>query len=219
MHDISKTFNRFKYKKDKLLKYGFKENKNKYTLDQLSTNKDFIFHIEIENKEVSYEVIDTKTNDEYLPFYIDSINGEYVGSIRDEFNLLINTILSTCFDKDFENVTLKRVIDYVKKEYNVSPEYLWEDTPNTFVFKHPGSKWFGIVMDISYKKVGINSNDIVYVMNVKVPTEEVDSLVKESGIVPAYHMNKKHWISILLDGSLNIKKIKELIDISFELTK
>ena len=56
-------------------------------------------------------------------------------------------------------------------------------------------------------------------MNVKVPTEEVDSLVKENGIVPAYHMNKKHWISILLDGSLDIKRIKELIDTSFKLTK
>ena len=154
-----------------------------------------------------------------MPFYIESINGEYVGSIRDEFNMLIKDILSTCYEKNCGNKTLQKVIDYVNKTYNIKPEYLWEDTPNTFVFKHPKSKWFGIVMDISYKKVGINSNDIVYVMNVKVPTEDTDSLIKENGITPAYHMNKKYWISILLDGSVDINKIKELIDTSYDLTK
>jgi len=218
MHDISKQFNRFKYKEDKLIKFGFKKEKDKYILDQLSTNKEFTFHLEINDKKVVSSVIDNSTNEEYMPFYIETINGEYVGSIRDEFELLIKSILSTCYEKDYKNDTVHQLIKYVKEEYEVKPEYLWGDSPNTFVFKHKEAKWFGIVMDIPYNKIGIDSKEIVYVLNVKVPTEEIPNLLKISGIVPAYHMNKKYWISILLDGSVDLKIITNLINTSYELT-
>ena len=64
MHDISKQFNRFKYKEDKLIKFGFKKEKDKYILDQLSTNKEFTFHLEINDKRVLSSVIDNSTNEE-----------------------------------------------------------------------------------------------------------------------------------------------------------
>ena len=218
MHDISKQFNRFKYKEDKLIKFGFKKEKDKYILRQLSTNKDFTYYIEINNKKVLSSVIDNSIEEEYMPFYIETINGEYVGSIRDEFNMLIKSILSTCYEKDYENDTVHQVIKLVKEKYNLKPEYLFSDSPNTFVLKHKKAKWFGIVMDIPYTKVGIDSKEIVYVLNVKVPTGDIETLIKENGIVPAYHMNKKYWISILLDGSVSIEKIAKLIDISYNLT-
>lgn len=217
MHDISKIFERFKYKEDKLLKYGFKVVDNKYVLEKKSSNKAFSFHIEINNKKVSSLVIDNNTKEEYMPFYIESINGEYVGTIRDEFDLLLKDILEKCYEKDYENSILKKMIKCVRDKYDVKPEYLWSDSPNTFVFKHEGAKWFGIVMDIKYKKVGIPSDDIVYVLNVK--NNDVDKVLKENGVVPAYHMNKKYWISILLDGSISLDKVLELIDISYGLTK
>ncbi len=218
MHDISKQFNRFKYKEDKLIKFGFKKEKDKYILDQLSTNKEFTFHLEINDKRVLSSVIDNSTNEEYMPFYIETINGEYVGAIRDEFELLIKSILSTCYEKDYKNDTVHQVINFVKETYNLKPEYLFSDSPNTFVLKHKEAKWFGIVMDIPYTKVGIDSKEIVYVLNVKVPTEKIPDLIKIPGIVPAYHMNKKYWISILLDGSVDLKIITNLINTSYELT-
>ena len=219
MHDISKQFNRFKYKEDKLKLFGFTKEKDKYILNQKSTNKDFTYHIEIDDKKVLSSVIDNSTDEEYMPFYIETINGEFVGAIRNEFDLLIKSILSTCYEKDYDNDTVHQVIKYVKDTYNIKPVYLWDDSPNTFVFKHQEAKWFGIVMDIPYKRVGIDSKEIVYVLNVKVPTEQIETLTKMNGIVPAYHMNKKYWISILLDGSVNIEEIKNLINISFYLTK
>ena len=100
MHDISQQFNRFKYQKNKLLKYGFKQNKDTFILEKESNNKDFIFHIEIISNKVLSSVIDNNTKEEYMPFYIETINGEYVGEIREEFDLLIKDILSTCYEKD-----------------------------------------------------------------------------------------------------------------------
>ena len=114
---------------------------------------------------------------------------------------------------------MQKVIKYIKDKYDINPSYLFADSPNTCVFKHLEAKWFGIIMDIPYNRIGIDSKDIVYVLNVKVPKEDVPILHQKTGILPAYHMNKKYWISILLDGSIAIKSIEELIDISFALTK
>jgi predicted DNA-binding protein (MmcQ/YjbR family) len=218
MHDISKRFNRFKYQDSKLLKYGFTKEKDTYILRQLSSSKEFTFYLEITPKKVLSSVIDNATEEEYMPFYIETINGEFVGEIRNEFELLIKSILSTCYEKDYENDLLHQVIKHVKEKYNAKPEYLWSDSPNTFVFRHEGAKWFGIVMDIPYNKVGIDSKEIVYVMNVKVPSEQIEDLIKQNGIVPAYHMNKKYWISILLDGSISLENIANLIKVSYNMT-
>ena len=219
MHDISKDFNRFKYNESKLIKFGFVKEKEKYILKKTSANKDFTFYLEVSPKKVLSSVIDNSTEEEYMPFYIETIQGEYVGNIRDEFELLIKTILSTCYEKDYDNDILHQVIKFVKETYNTKPLYLWDDSPNTFVFKHEEAKWFGIVMDVPYKKIGIDSKEIVYVMNVKVKPEDVEELLKDKGIVPAYHMNKKYCISLLLDGSIAMKNIEKLITISYNLTK
>ena len=37
-------------------------------------------------------------------------------------------------------------------------------------------------------------------------------------VVPAYHMNKLHWVSIILDGSMNDAEIYRLIEDSYDLT-
>ena len=219
MHDISKRFNRFKYQDSKLLKYGFTKEKDTYILRQLSSSKEFTFYLEITPKKVLSSVIDNATEEEYMPFYIETINGEFVGEIRNEFELLIKSILSTCYEKDYDNDILHQVIKFIKEEYNVKPEYPWSDSPNTFVIRHnDNSKWFAIVMDIPYNKVGIDSKEIVYVMNVKVPSEQIEDLIKQNGIVPAYHMNKKYWVSILLDGSISLEKIANLIKVSYNMT-
>ena len=42
-----------------------------------------------------------------------------------------------------------------------------------------------------------------------------DMLIKEEGIMPAYHMNKQHWITVLLDGTVSDQRIHDLIDMSF----
>ncbi len=44
-------------------------------------------------------------------------------------------------------------------------------------------------------------------------------LREQSGYLPAYHMNKERWITIRLDGSVPEEEIKNLIDMSYHLTK
>ena len=86
---------------------------------------------------------------------------------------------------------------YINENYDILQEYPWDKFPNDTTFKHKNNKkWFALIMNVSYEKLKIN----------------------KEGILPAYHMSKEHWITILLDGTVSKEKICELIDISYELT-
>ena len=123
-------------------------------------------------------------------------------------------------DKGFVNMHRNDVIEYIKETYEIIPEYLFKSDPECCVFRHRHSKkWFGIIMNISADKVGLEAEKYIDVLNVKCDPEMVAVLSCQSGFAPAYHMNKKHWLTILLDGSVPNEQIAQLLNISYELTK
>lgn len=108
---------------------------------------------------------------------------------------------------------------YAREHFKSEPEYLWINLPGYAVLRHhDGKKWFGIVMNVPGAKLGLNTVDELDVLEVKVRPEYVGSLRKKDGILPAYHMNKEHWVSVLLSGPLSPKEIHELLADSHELT-
>lgn len=108
---------------------------------------------------------------------------------------------------------------YINKKLNVLKENPWKEYPDFTTFKHEDSKkWFALIMEVQYEKLKIEKAGIVDVINLKNIPDMIGSLRINEGILPAYHMNKEHWISVLLDGSVELKRIYELIDLSYELT-
>ena len=109
------------------------------------------------------------------------------------------------------------VYDYIKQKYNVMPEYPWRKYGGNAVFRHSdNNKWFALVMDIQRDRVGLAGTDYVEVINLKVDDMFFrDLIIQENGIMPAYHMNKMHWISVLLDGTVPEERVFDLIDMSF----
>ena len=113
----------------------------------------------------------------------------------------------------------KEIEKYINDNYDTLQEYPWNEYPNYTTFKNKNNKkWFAVIMNVSFEKLKINKNGIVNVINLKNIPEMIGGLRKEEGILPAYHMNKEHWITILLDGTVSKEKICELIDMSYELT-
>ena len=104
------------------------------------------------------------------------------------------------------------VFDYIRKKYKVLPEYPWQKYDNNTVFRHPDNKkWFALVMGVQRIKLGIDGDAYVDVVNLKI--EDMfyrDLIIREDGIMPAYHMNRK-----LLDGTVTDDRVFELIDMSF----
>ena len=109
---------------------------------------------------------------------------------------------------------------YIAEGYSTQGENPWAQSPANTVFRHRHNrKWFAIIMDISKEKLGLHGEEIIYVVNVKCDPRLIGSFREETGMFPAYHMNKAHWLTIALDGSAEAEKLKFLLDMSYELTK
>lgn len=113
----------------------------------------------------------------------------------------------------------EEVEKYINEYYDILPDYPWNDLPNAAVFRHKNNKkWFALIMEVGYDKLNIDKPGTVNVINLKNIPEMIGSIRQEDGILPAYHMNKEHWITVLLDGTVSKERICDLIDISYELT-
>ena len=109
---------------------------------------------------------------------------------------------------------------HILEKYGVIGDNPFEEYDSTLVFRHTSNrKWFALLMTISKRKLGLSSDDKIDVVNVKCPQEIIDSMWQENGIFPAYHMNRAHWLSLALDGSVDNHTIEWLLDLSYDLTK
>ncbi|KGQ13319.1 Uncharacterized protein yyaQ [Beauveria bassiana D1-5] len=101
----------------------------------------------------------------------------------------------------------------------VEPDYPWDKFKDYAVLRHRYKrKWFGVVLSISAAKLGLESDEVVDILNVKVMPGAVGSLRMQPGILPAYHMNKEHWVTVLI-AQVPDELILGLIDESFGLTR
>lgn len=108
---------------------------------------------------------------------------------------------------------------YIAETYSVSPDSPWAKYPDHEVFRHmENKKWFALILDIPKIKLGLKTDGIVEAVNFKCEPALIGVLQPEQGIFPAYHMNKEHWITVSLDGSVPDDTIKMLLDMSFRLT-
>lgn len=112
------------------------------------------------------------------------------------------------------------VEQYITDTYCINGDHPFEKHTDTVVYRHPyNKKWFAIVMPVTKRRLGVDADGSFYIMNVKTSIDVITSFIDEAGFFPAYHMNKSHWISIALDGSVPVEKIKWFIDVSYKLTK
>lgn len=117
-------------------------------------------------------------------------------------------------------VTREDIEAYAKEKYNTEPEHLWADTPGCEVFRHARNrKWYAIIMDVPQSKVGLNGDEIIDIINVKCEPDMVASLSGQKGFCRAYHMNKEHWLTVLLNGTVADEEVFSLVDQSYALTK
>lgn len=116
-------------------------------------------------------------------------------------------------------MTKKEFFEYCRATYGASPDYPFEGDFETAVLRHSESrKWFAIVMRVSLRKFGFESDETVDVVNLKLPSEMFGSFGAPDGVYPAYHMNKLHWISLLISEASS-DLIEFLVHTSFEATK
>ncbi len=108
---------------------------------------------------------------------------------------------------------------YITETYQEEHSSPWIKEPNYVVFRHGNNqKWFAVILDVPRVKLGLPGDGCLDVVNLKCDPIMISALRTESGVFPAYHMNKEHWLSVALDGSLPDDRLKMLLDMSYEAT-
>ena len=113
----------------------------------------------------------------------------------------------------------QQLLEYCLNTYGTTPDYPFDEDFEAAVLRHiDNRKWYAIVMRVSRRKFGFDSDEVIDIVNLKLPTEMFGSFGATDGVYPAYHMNKLHWISVLLPDAPD-DMLQFLVNVSFEATK
>ena len=206
----------------KLEEFGFKLKDNSYYYHTSLLKNQFKMSVKISlDNSIFTEIIDTETNEAYVLHLLEIKRSGYSEKVYKAYSEVLEKIKKECFeDEIFKANYTKEVINYIKNRYGDELEFLWEKSPkNAVVRRKSTKKWYVAILTISKRKIGLDSNEITEVINIHNSPEEIEKLVDYKKYFPAYHMNKKHWCTICLDGTVEVKEIYKLIDISYELAK
>lgn len=126
-------------------------------------------------------------------------------------------LLQVRFIRENLKVDRNEIFEYVKKHYGTIQEYLWSSSPDSAVLRHKNGKWYGIIMNVEKSRLGLKGHGTVEIMNVKCDSVMAGMIIQTSGFLPGYHMNKRHWVTILLDETVEKSKLLDFLDMSYDL--
>ena len=164
------------------------------------------------------EVYDIEFDEIYSLFSVDSAVGETVQNIREHVEKLLSSILGLAEES---GKISSEIIDHCNNKYGENHVNPFKKHPDILAFVNEKNKWYALLSDVEYNKLNKNTDITtkVKILNVKYPTDRILEIIDNKNIFPAYHMNKKHWCTICLDGTIELKEIYKKIDISYELAK
>lgn len=217
---IDELFKRYKIEEDLLPEFGFKVADGTFYYTKTVANGAFNLIITVKDKKISGEVIDTDFGDKYNLIDND-VSGSFIAELKKECSEFLIKLREKCFYKEnFIFGQSNRTAAKINNEYGVKPEFLWEKSPNFGVFRNSkNGKWFGIIMNIDKSKIVPTEKGEIEIINLK--NEDAIQMLKTDilntkGIYPAYHMNKKSWISVVLDDTFTDEQVFSLVKKSFE---
>ncbi|MBQ7704382.1 MAG: MmcQ/YjbR family DNA-binding protein [Selenomonadaceae bacterium] len=159
---------------------------------------------------------DNFSGEEYILHLVENSVGEYVGNVRAEYEKVLADFVESCCDSNiFGGEMTQKLIRYVRTTYGDELEFLWENYPTTAIWRRKDSKkWYGLLNTLSEKKLKLDSEKIVDVVNLR---GDALKLVDNEKFFPAWHMNKKSWLTIRLDNSVPLEEVCRLLDESYKL--
>ncbi|MBQ6582514.1 MAG: MmcQ/YjbR family DNA-binding protein [Mogibacterium sp.] len=167
---------------------------------------------------VRCRAIDAYTGEEYVPIRVEAQIGAYVGAAREAYRALLERIAGACFGEvPFLGDQSNRIAAQIERFCGVEPEFPFASSPGSGAFRQPDSgKWFGILLPVTRGRIeGLEGEALVEVMNVKIDPDQLTALLAEPGICRCYHMNQKHWVSLLLDDTLSDERVMALVRESY----
>ena len=202
---------------EKALLFGFEEDESNYKYETDILNGMFRLQVVISFVgSVDTYLIESDTCEEYVLYKTNSV-GSFVGEIRKQIEDVLIQVANNCYDIDiFKLPQSKEVISYVRDRYGDELEYLWKKFPDNAVWRRKDTtKWYGAILTVAKNKLGIDSSEITEIIDLRIQPEKMAELLLNDNYYPGWHMNKKNWYTIILDGSVETEEICKRIDISY----
>lgn len=204
-----------KLQQEKLLEYGFKQNGN-FLLLKKSLDKDFYALITFDTENLTAEVFEKESDEKYTLIDVKTAYGAFVNDIRTKVTDLLDDIHKKCFvSSDIKSLYVR----WLEDELHTKGDYPWKDDDTSSVYRCQNQKWFALVMKINFKNLGFESDAPVWAVNLKTDAEKIPQIIDKKSIFPAWHMNKKYWITVVLSSVTDFNQLKQLILRSKELVE
>lgn len=197
------------------LKFGFTAVGGSYVLEVPLKTPDFLARICLGNQTFEVTLLELPEKLPFMPFEVLSIQTPFVLQLRDEVTQLLSTITKVCFE---DHSPLSALLAYVKNRYGTIPNEPWEKYKGYYTLRTAeNNKWYGVCMYVPYASLGLPQDGKVQIINVKGKPETVEKYLDGRHFLPAYHMNKKHWLTILLTREVDMPLVYTLLDESYRL--
>ena len=243
MRDLFKVYLKSRsIDESKLIKFGFKKNKKEYTYKKEIKDGEFSIVIEVDGKKAISKVLDSFDNTEYALVDVEESSGQFVGSIKEEYEKVLESFVEKCTYLDtFKSPSAKKIISYVKEKYDGELEFLWDDYDGAVFRNKDNKKWYGVIMKVREKsfvtstlkrmkidgmisdhpllsKKEFSDDDYIEVLDLHIDKEKSKEIIDYNTIFPGYHMNKESWITVILDKNTKLKETYKLLDDSYQMT-
>lgn len=206
---------------EKLRAYGFRETDRAYLYEQPILDGAFTLRVRVCADGADACLIDAATDEPYTLFLVEDAQGSFIGEVRAAYCDALSAVAEACFAKTvFQSGYSQSVIEYARNTYGDELEFLWEKSPkNAILRRKDNRKWYAALLTISKSKLGAFPDEEIEVLDLRAAPEAIPDMVDGKRVFAGYHMNKKHWITLPLDGTLPAEEICAMLDTSYALAK
>ena len=214
-------FKRKKINIEKVSAYGFIRKDGKWVYETNIIDGAFKLYIYVsENGAVDTDLIEIENGEPYV-LYKTNASGAFVGEIRTAIEAVLTDIANVCYDASvFKTNQAQIVIEYVREKYGDELEFLWPTSPSNAIWRRKDNqKWYGAILTVSGRKIGLNTDKIVEIIDLRMKPDYRDDILSREHYYPGWHMNKKSWYTLVFDNHISDEEIKLRIAESYELAK
>lgn len=211
---------------EKLEAFGFQSEKDFWICHRQLADGSLILTVAVSKEnlhQVQAEVKDAETGDPFN-FYRKDEDGSYSGQIWCEAQSVLEAVADSCFVSDpFKSDQAKRLEKWIRQTWQAEPEFPFRSYPDYAVWRHEKSrKWFALLMPLPLEKIGFTGEKGKQTAEILVlhlpPLTDAAAVIDHKTCFPAWHMNKKHWYSIILDAGFSDEDLIRRLQESFSST-
>ena len=206
---------------NKLESFGFIRDGDAYFYADELLAGSFKLHVKVSNNGlVSTLLMDTESDEPYVLHLVENAQGAFVGEVRAAYQAVLDRIGEACGEHgSFHGGYVEELLRYVQETYGDEIEYPWKDMDAAVIRSHLTKKWYAVFMKVHPSKIGLGGSQPIRIMDLHGTAEQVASLVDGKRYFPGWHMNRKYWYTICLDGSVPMDELQRRIDASFALSQ